>query len=187
MIKPSLEKLLSPTKLIGRRFGVKISILTLKIHPICCITRDRAKYAGLSFCIFFFLSFSQNLYPSCANITHFSALTSVALGPVTPVTCTVPGLPPSPPPPSWPWASDRSRLSFWPLLTGSQGHFLLPLLWHLVYLSRIVTEIVSAQRYLSGHRCLPQCHCGVSLLGLTLGLRLPPPSPSFHLAEDSLP
>lgn len=60
------------------------------------------------FAVFFFFFLSHRAStPHVPTLTLFSLLTSVALGPVTPVTCAVPGPPLSPPPPSSPWVSDR--------------------------------------------------------------------------------
>lgn len=126
------------------------------------------------FSFFFFLSHRTSTAHVSA-LTRFSLSTSVALGPMTPVTCNVPGLPPSPPPPSSPWSLTAGAESL-----ASAQHFLRGVLppASCLSLTRIVTEIVSVELYLSGHRCLPPWHCFISLLGLTFHKpHLPPPQP----------
>ena len=154
-------------------------------------TKDRAKLSHhhlLSFAVFFFLSFSQNLCPLMCQRSHTSPpwhLWHWPPGLLSPARCQAASFPS----PAFLALGLRPQgLRVWPpSTTFSAGHFLLrAALASCLSLTRIVTEIVSAELYLSGHRCLPpwQTPPLPAVPHLPEAFFFLPRSPSSRVAED---
>lgn len=131
---------------------------SLKIHPIL-IQETELNIHTTSFsrfAVFFFFFLTEALSSHVPTLTHFSLMTSVALGPVTPVTCSEPGclLPlPRLPRPGSPTAGAESL--------ASEHHFLGGALPPEGCSGKLFISHRDSDRdriggtHLSGHRCLP--------------------------------
>ena len=134
---------------------------------------------------FFFLFLTEPLPPHVPTLTHFSLLTSVALGPVTPVTCA--RRPPSPPPPS-----SAGSLTAGAESLASEHHFLSGALPSARCSGKLfisprdsnrdrICGTLSVWAQMSASVAAASSPCWASP---SRSLLLPPPGPLLHLAED---